>query len=34
MEPARVLESRIRIPSHSKAMMVEKAGVKNQLRLI
>ncbi len=34
MEPARVLESRIRIPNYYKAMIVFRAGIKNQLRLI
>jgi phytoene/squalene synthetase len=34
MEPARVLDSRIRIPNYLKAMIVFRAGVKNQLRLI
>lgn len=34
LEPARVLESRIRIPNYLKAMIVFRAGVKNQLRLI
>jgi 15-cis-phytoene synthase len=34
MEPDRVLESRIRIPAYRKAMIVVRAGVKNQLRLI
>lgn len=34
MEPARVLESRIRIPNYYKAMIVFRASIKNQLRLI
>ena len=34
LEPARVLDSRIRIPNYLKAMIVFRAGVKNQLRLI
>jgi len=34
LEPARVLETRIRIPSYEKAMIVLRAGVKNQLGLI
>jgi hypothetical protein len=34
LEPARVLESRIRIPGYEKAMIVLRAGVKNQLGLI
>jgi 15-cis-phytoene synthase len=34
MQPARVLEQRIRIPNYRKAMIVFRAGVRNQLRLI
>ncbi len=34
MKPAKVLEKRIRIPSYHKAMIIFRAGVKNQLRLI
>jgi len=34
MEPAKVLEQRIRIPNYRKAMIIFRAGVKNQLRLI
>jgi len=34
MEPARVLEERIRIPNYRKALIIFRAGVKNQLRLI
>ncbi|HEV7781438.1 MAG TPA: phytoene/squalene synthase family protein [Chitinophagaceae bacterium] len=34
MKPARVLEERIRIPNYYKAMIIFRAGVKNQLRLI
>ena len=34
LEPARVLETRIRIPGYEKAMIVLSAGVKNQLGLI
>ncbi|HEX4877899.1 MAG TPA: phytoene/squalene synthase family protein [Chitinophagaceae bacterium] len=34
LQPARVLDARIRIPNYRKAMIVFRAGVKNQLRLI
>jgi phytoene synthase len=34
MKPARVLEERIRIPNYRKAMIIFRAGVKNQLRMI
>ena len=34
MRPAKVLEQRIRIPNYRKAMIILRAGVKNQLRLI
>lgn len=34
MQPAKVLEERIRIPNYAKAMIILRAGVKNQLRLI
>jgi phytoene/squalene synthetase len=34
LEPASVLETRIRIPDYKKAMIVLKAGVKNHLGLI
>ena len=34
MEPARVLEERIRIPNYYTVMIILRAGVKNQLRLI
>jgi 15-cis-phytoene synthase len=34
MKPASVLEARVRIPNYSKVMIVLRAGVKNQLRLI
>lgn len=34
MKPARVLEERIRIPNYRKALIIFRAGVKNQLRLI
>jgi len=34
MDPARVLEARIRIPDYKKAMIVLRAGVKNHLGLI
>ena len=34
LEPARVLEARIRIPDYKKAMIIFRAGVKNQLGLI
>ena len=34
MQPAKVLEERIRIPNYRKALIIFGAGVKNQLRLI
>ena len=34
LQPANVLEQRIRIPHYHKLMIIVKAGVKNQLRLI
>ena len=34
MKPDRVLQSRVRLPNYRKAMIVFRAGVKNQLRLI
>jgi 15-cis-phytoene synthase len=34
LEPARVLEERVRIPNYRKAIIIFRAGVKNQLRLI
>jgi hypothetical protein len=34
LQPARVLEARIRIPDYKKALIVLRAGVKNQLGLI
>jgi phytoene synthase len=34
MKPKRVLEERIRIPNYRKAMIIFRAGIKNQLRLI
>ena len=34
MKPERVLRSRVRIPNYRKAMIIFRAGVKNQLRLI
>ena len=34
MEPGQVLEERIRIPNYRKALIIFRAGVKNQLRLI
>ena len=34
LEPSRVLETRIRIPDYKKAMIILRAGVKNQLGLI
>jgi 15-cis-phytoene synthase len=34
LEPARVLETRIRIPDYKKIMIIVRAGVKNQLGLI
>jgi phytoene synthase len=34
VKPARILEERIRIPNYSKALIIIRAGVKNQLHLI
>ncbi len=34
MQPSRILEERIRIPNYRKALIIFRAGVKNQLRLI
>ncbi|MGB8192653.1 MAG: phytoene/squalene synthase family protein [Chitinophagaceae bacterium] len=34
VQPARIMEERIRIPAYSKAMILVRAGVKNQLKLI
>lgn len=34
LKPASILESRIRIPNYLKAMIIFRAGIKNQLRLI
>lgn len=34
VKPARILEERIRIPNYSKALIILRAGVKNQLKLI
>jgi phytoene/squalene synthetase len=34
MKPAKVLEERIRIPDYRKALIILRAGIKNQLRLI
>ncbi len=34
MKPARVLDSRIRIPNYLKAIIIFQAGIKNQLRMI
>jgi hypothetical protein len=34
LEPASVLETRIRIPDYEKVIIVLRAGVKNQLGLI
>jgi phytoene/squalene synthetase len=34
MQPARMLEERIRIPNYRKAMIILRAGVKNQLRML
>ncbi len=34
MKPAKVLEKRIRIPNYHKALIIFRAGIKNQLRLI
>jgi 15-cis-phytoene synthase len=33
-QPSQILESRIRIPNYSKALILMRAGVKNQLKLI
>jgi len=34
MQPARIMEERVRIPNYYKAMIIMRAGVKNQLKLI
>ncbi len=34
LKPARVLEERVRIPNYRKALIIFRAGIKNQLRLI
>ena len=34
IQPAKILEQRIRIPAYSKALIVARAGVRNQLNLI
>ena len=34
VQPARILDQRIRIPNYSKAMIILRAGVKNRLKLI
>lgn len=34
LQPARVLQARIRIPNYRKALIIFRAGVKNQLRMI
>jgi len=34
VKPARILETRVRIPNYKKAMIIFRTGVKNQLRLI
>jgi 15-cis-phytoene synthase len=34
VEPARIMEERIRIPNYRKAMIIMRAGVKNQLKMI
>jgi 15-cis-phytoene synthase len=34
LHPARIMEERIRIPNYAKAMILVRAGVKNQLKLI
>lgn len=34
VQPAKILEQRIRIPAYSKALIVARAGLKNQLNLI
>jgi phytoene synthase len=34
LKPASVLESRVRIPNYRKALIIFRAGIKNQLRLI
>jgi phytoene/squalene synthetase len=34
VQPSRIMEERVRIPNYRKAMIIMRAGVKNQLRLI
>ena len=34
LNPGRIMEERIRIPNYTKLMIMIRAGVKNQLRLI
>lgn len=34
LHPARIMEERVRIPAYGKAMILVRAGVKNQLKLI
>jgi 15-cis-phytoene synthase len=34
LQPARIMEERIRIPGYTKAMILVRAGVKNQLKMI
>ncbi len=34
LQPARIMEERVRIPMYTKAMILMRAGVKNQLKLI
>jgi phytoene/squalene synthetase len=34
VQPARILDQRIRIPNYGKAMIIIRAGVKNRLKLI
>jgi len=34
LHPARIMEERVRIPNYAKAMIVVRAGVKNQLKMI
>ncbi len=34
VQPAKILEQRIRIPAFSKVLIVARAGLKNQLNLI
>lgn len=34
LQPARIMEERVRIPAYTKAMILVRAGVKNQLKMI